>query len=84
MDISPQHQQFVFGKDHFLVQRIINQAGCYIGMPHFPNKDQPLTPRQKALVYIVGNIDNVIAARQQLVVRFPPTHINCLRYFPIE
>ena len=67
VDVSPQHQAFVFGKDRFHVQRIINKTNCLVSLPD-PQHSGHLPPARRGTVYIQGNINNVVAAREMLIV----------------
>ncbi|XP_075260496.1 uncharacterized protein LOC142352038 isoform X3 [Convolutriloba macropyga] len=70
VDVSPQHQAFVFGKDRFHVQRIINKTNCLVSLPD-PQHSGHLPPARRGTVYIQGNINNVVAAREMLIAHLP-------------
>lgn len=74
MEISPQHHPTVLGKNHENLKAIIKKTRTQI---MFPDAEDPNIPSlKKSHVTISGNIHNVYAARQQLMVRLTASSFN--------
>ena len=67
VDVSPQHQAFVFGRDRLNVQTIINKTSCLVSIPD-PQTAAHGPPALRGMVRIQGNMNNVVAARDMLIV----------------
>lgn len=66
MEISPHHQQMVVGKNHCNTKEIMKLTGAQI---LFSDTQDPNIPNlKKSNVTITGNIHQVYAARQILIV----------------
>lgn len=66
MEISPHHHPMVIGKNHSNLKEIMRITGAQI---MFPDAQDPNIPTlKKSNVTITGNIHNVYAARQLLIV----------------
>lgn len=71
LEISPMHHSVVVGRGAEQLKVIMKGTGTQI---MFPDADDPNIPAlRKSCVTITGQIKDVYAARQQLVVSYLPT-----------
>lgn len=66
MEISPHHHQMVTGNNHTNLKKIIKATGVQI---MFPDAQDPnISTLKKSNITITGNVNNVYAASQMLIV----------------
>ncbi|XP_018025094.1 protein bicaudal C homolog 1 [Hyalella azteca] len=69
VEVSPQHHSFVLGRNNETLRRIMQSTGTTICFPD--SNDTDLPPLQRSSVVISGAIDNVYAARQNIIGALP-------------
>ena len=69
IEISPQHQQFILGRNNEIIKKIMQETSTTITLPEVQDNDAPAL--NKASITISGSIENVNLARQNIVGCLP-------------